>query len=182
MAEHDAAMRGWLLALLGAAVLFLAGLVLSYILWNRIESAATVPCAELHPARVESAQENLRHAAALMNSEAPELRVSLSHIFQFPFNHAGFIAPYTDAKGISEQLQTNWNCAQRWADHITNNDSYISLMAVAGADVIPIRLQRTEFDMAEPSSANLSPDTVLILRKRPGSDQILIRIQPTPAP
>ncbi|MBU1004149.1 MAG: hypothetical protein KKE73_16680 [Proteobacteria bacterium] len=182
MAEHGAAMRGWLLALLGATVLFLAGLVLSYILWNHIESAATVPCSGSYPEQVQSTQDNLRHAASLLNPHAPELRLSLSHIFQFPFQQARFISPYADAQSLCDQVEVLWDCADEWEQNVTSNDSYISLLAVTATDVIPIRLQRTEFDLAEPCTSTLSPETILILRKRPGSDQVLFRIQPPAVP
>lgn len=182
MAERGSALRGWLLALMGAAVLFLAGLVLSYILWNRIESASVVPC-EGHVAReVASARDNLNHAAALLGPQAPELTIGLAHIFQFPFEHAAFIAPYTGAPEIRDQLNTLWECSDDWARHVTDNDSYISLVAVTAAGVIPVRLQRTQFDLAEPTEGRFGPETALILRKRPGSDQVLIRVQQPPDP
>jgi len=182
MARHgsDSSLRAWLMALLGAAALFLGGLVLSYFLWNRIESDTTIPCEESVSVRAESARANLGHAAALLDPQGPELRLTLAHIFQFPFEHACFIPPYTSAQGIQDKLRDLWDCAGLWEQHIASNDAYVSLIAVTASGVVPIALHRTEYDLAAPTMDDLTPESELVLRKRPGSDQVLIRVQPAP--
>lgn len=168
-------MRGWLLALLCGVALFLGGLVLSYVLWVRIETASPPPCSSGAEQRVAASAERLSSAAALLWSGAEEVRITPRHIFHFPFDHVCVTPPGLDARELVARLGTPWACAARWTREVGDDDTFLSVLAVSGNEVTPVRLRRADFDLGAELPERLNPETVLILRKRPGSEQVLLR-------
>lgn len=174
MTDAGTAHRRWTLATVAAVALFLGGLVLSHFVWNRLEQAPAIPCAEDDP-RWQQARDNLDHAAALLSRPTPEIEITPSHLFQFQFDTLCVVRHGEDGDELRERLGVDWDCAPKWERDVLANDTFISLIAVAGNRVVPVRLNRTRFDVAGDIPARISPEARLLLRKRPGSDQILLR-------
>lgn len=166
--------RRFLLLGTGAAALFLAGLVMSHFVWNRLETDTAMPCggADL---RWQQTEENIAHAAALLSRQEPELSITPAHLFQFPFDYLCVVHHGESEDEILSRIGVPWPCASAWAREIVANDTYLSLLAVAGDDVVAVRLNRALYDVAEDIPARIGPHAPLLLRKRPGSDQVLLR-------
>lgn len=178
MAGAGPMLRRWLLAASAASTLFLAGLVLSYILWNRLDTAPAMPCTQGDD-RWRQAEANLHAAASLLGYGAPELELTPAHIFQFPFEHLCIARHGEDVAALRVRLGHDWDCAPAWEREVLANDTFLSLLAVTdeGA-VVPVRLNRAGFDAAGDLPERIAPGARLVLRKRPGSDQVLLRVVP----
>ncbi|WP_461209520.1 hypothetical protein [Desulfocurvus sp. DL9XJH121] len=174
-------MRGWLLALACALALFLFGLVLSYLLWNRMESSTLPPCSQGVALRVQAAMDSLGGAASLLSRQSRELRITPAHIFHFPLRHVLVVPHGADARTLAQALGRDWPCAATWAREVSSDEAFLSIIAVGDQDIVPLRLRKEDFDLAEsaPSGTipSLAPDSVLVLRKRPGSEQVLMRVE-----
>lgn len=166
-------LRRWLLVAVGAAALFLSGLVLSHFVWNRLEQAPNMPCAD-GPARWLTVTENLDHAAALLSRQAPALDLTVSNLFPFDFDYVCVVRHGGDVASLESRLGVSWPCAATWEHDVLANDTFLSLIAVSGDAVIPVRLSRTRFDVSGEPPARIAPDARLTLRIRPGSDQVLL--------
>lgn len=164
----------WLSALVAAAALFFGGLVLSHFVWNTMNRKLP-PCTSPVQDKAELAAQNFESIKNLLSTRAPELELSLQHLLPFPFDYACVIVPGTSRSNIRNALGTLWTCSGTWARQVSSRDAYTSILAVSGDKIIPVRLTRSEFDFAESFPARIPPDASLTLRKRPGSDQILIR-------
>ncbi len=166
-------LRAWLLVATGAAALFLSGLVLSHFVWNRLEQAPAMPCAD-DSDRWKQAAANIERAAALLSRQAPELELTPAHLFPFDFDYLCVVRHGLDDEALDAQLGVHWDCADEWQRQVLDNDTFLSLIAVSGDTVIPVRLSRTRFDVAGQAPARIAPTARLLLRIRPGSDQVLL--------
>ena len=180
MGGTGSSMRAWIFAVVAALALFLGGLVLSYVLWMRIEPGTPPPCAQGEQQHVLAATGRLAGAAALLSPDGAELRITPAHIFHFPFDYACLAPPDAGAAALRTRLGFDWPCAGGWARYTSGDGTFVSLLAVSEADgpspvVTPVRLRRADFDLAGDVRERLAPGDPLVLRKRPGSDQVLIR-------
>ncbi len=183
MAGTGSMLRCWLLAAGAACTLALAGLVLSYFLWARLDSAPAMPCVQGDD-RWREAEAALRHAAALLSDEAPELELTPAHIFHLPLRHLCVARHGESLAALRARLDADWDCAPAWEHEVLANDAFLSLLAVTeeGA-VVPVRLNRAGFDAAGELPERIAPTARLVLRKRPGGEQVLLRApDPDPAP
>lgn len=175
-------MRGWMFAVVAALALFLSGLVLSYVLWVRIAPGTPPPCSQDREEIIFAATERLHGAAALLGSASPEIRITPRHVFHFAFDYACIVPTGESAEGLRRRLGFDWPCAGTWASQVETDETFISMFAVAGAQgpsprVTPLRLRKADFDIAVDMGERLAPDAVLVLRKRPGSEQVLLRAE-----
>lgn len=176
MAATGPMLRRWLLAAGVACTLALAGLVLSYFLWTRLDSAPVMPCAQDDERRIQA--ENAMHCAAgLLGDAAQELDLTPAHLFQFPFRYMCVARHGEDAADLRARLGVDWGCAPAWEREVLANDAFLTLLAVTDeGEVVPVRLNRTSFDVAGEIPERVAPGALLVLRKRPGSDQVLLRV------
>ncbi len=166
--------KSWFLT--GVVLLFfgLTGLVLSYFLWNNIKTTVTVPCSLGQENQVKQAEVNFAAASSLVGEDSPPLAITLTHIFQFPFDYAVIVPPLSKVEAFEERLGYPWPCAKKWVRAVSHSEAYISVLAVAGQEVTAIRLKRTDYALAESFLSHLSPGTPLYLHRRENSRQIFI--------
>lgn len=180
MDETGSHLRGWILAAVAALALFLAGLVLSYVLWLRIEPGTPPPCAKGREARILAVTDRMLGAADLLGPGSPEIHITPRHIFHFPFDYACFAPTGETAEALLARLGVDWPCARSWTAQVGKDDTFISMFAISNAqgpspDVTAVRLRRADFDLAGTIRQRLQPDMELVFRKRAGSEQVLVR-------